>query len=131
MAQHPATSDHLVAQETQLLERLLRLYAEERRIYSEVLSLSRRQGELVRHGEGIHKMHRILVAKQKHLDDIAHLEEADRTAREAWREHRERWSGTASARLHAAIQEVGSLIEEILLSEEENDRLLLEMTGLA
>lgn len=131
MAQHPATSDCLAVQERQLLERLLHLYAEERRIYSEVLSLSRRQGEVVRQGEGIHKMNQILVAKQKHLDEITRLEEADRTARNAWREHRERWSGTASARLHTAIQEVGSLIEEILLSEEENDRLLLEMMGLA
>ncbi len=131
MVQQLTTSDKRSAQEVLLLDRLLRLYAEEVRIYCEVLNTSRRQGEIIRAGMSFQEMRQVLEEKQKYLDAIARLERSEQAARDAWGANRNGWSSTSRVRLHEALQEVGSLIEEILLSEESNDRLLLELTDMA
>jgi len=131
MVQQLITSDERGFQEDQLLERLLQLYTEEGRIYREVLELSRRQGDVIRAGLSFQAMHQVLEHKQRYLDEIAQLESSEQPARNAWAADRDSWSSAARARLLTALQEVGSLIEEILLSEEANDRLLLEFTDKA
>ena len=131
MAQQLTMNDERIAQEVQLHDRLLRLYAEESSIYHEVLKISRRQGEVIRAGLSFQEMRQVLEEKQRHLDAISRLERSEQTARNAWAANRDGWSSTSRARLHEALQEIGSLIEEILLSEEANDRLLLELTSTA
>ncbi len=115
--------------EGEILGRLLGLYAEERRIYDEVLVLSRRQAELIGRGAALADLQRVLRRKRDCLDGIARLERAEGEARRAWEEGRHRWGGEARARLHGALQEIGGLIEEILECEERSDRLLLARAG--
>jgi hypothetical protein len=117
------------AAERELLGSLLDLYGAESRLYREVLELSRRQTELIRSGRPVAELRALLVAKRDCLDAVAGLEEERAGARALWVAGRERWSGASAARLHAALREVGGLIEEILVLEEANDRLLLESAG--
>jgi hypothetical protein len=112
--------------ERELLAALLDLYAAESRLYREVLALSRRQSEMIRAGRALPELRELLAAKRERLDAVASLEEERAGARALWEAGRERWSGAAAARLHAALREVGAVIEEILLLEETNDRLLME-----
>jgi hypothetical protein len=111
--------------EALLLSKLLSLYAEEKRIYQRILQLTRQQGQIVRSGGEIRDVRRILEQKRDCLDSIARLEGAEGSNRRSWEEGRDRWSGSARARLQSAIQEVANLVEAILASEEQNDRLLL------
>ncbi|MHB8079057.1 MAG: flagellar export chaperone FlgN [Candidatus Krumholzibacteriia bacterium] len=111
------------------LEELLQLYAGERRLYGEILTLSRRQGELLRGGARIGELRALLTAKRDRLDAIAGLEREHAPARAGWA--RQRAGNAGAARLHAALREVAALIEEILEIEESNDRLLLAETGVA
>lgn len=111
------------------LEDLLHLYAGQRRLYGEILALSRHQGELLRDGARLGELRALLTAKRDRLDAIARLEREHAPARATW--ERERSGNPGTARLHAALREVASLIEEILETEEHNDQLLLAETGVA
>ncbi len=116
-------------EERELLGILLDLYAAESRLYREVLALSRRQEEAIRAGLSLHDVRGLLAAKRDRLDEVARLEAERADARAAWTAGRRRWSGAAAARLHAALREVGGVIEEVLVLEQTNDRLLLDATG--
>jgi hypothetical protein len=111
------------------LEDLLHLYAGQRRLYGEILSLSRRQGELLRTGARLNELRALLTAKRDRLDAIARLEREHAPARVTW--ERERAGNAGAPRLHCALREVAVLIEEILETEEHNDQLLLAETGVA
>lgn len=111
------------------MEDLLHLYAGQRRLYGEILALSRRQGELLRGGARLGELRALLTAKRDRLDAIAGLEREHAAARATW--ERERAGNGGAARLHSALREVAVLIEEILETEELNDRLLLAETGVA
>jgi len=111
------------------LEDLLQLYAGQRRLYGEILALSRRQGELLRGGARLGELRALLTAKRDRLDAIARLEREHAPARNIW--ERERAGNAGAARLHSALREVAVLIEEILETEEHNDQLLLAETGVA
>ena len=128
MAPQPTTASDMLGRESTLLERLLVLYTQEQRVYREVLELSRRQGEIVASGGTIEQVRRVLERKNACLEAIRHLEGTEQQTKTAWEAGRDRWSAAARARLHQALQEVGQLIEEILLGEEANDRHLLQLT---
>jgi hypothetical protein len=116
-----------VAQERRLLDRLLGLYDEERQLYLEVLTLSRRQGEAIRGGAPVGEVRRLLSRKKSCLETIGHLELTEKQNKSQWRQGRANWSPGGRARLHDALQDVGQLIESILECEEANDRALMEL----
>jgi hypothetical protein len=126
MAPWPPQLPEIERQERELLSRLLGLYEEERQVYTRVLELSRQQGEMVRGGESLAAVRRILEAKNQCLDLIRRLEMTEHRAKVAWENGRQGWSAGGRRRLHDAIQEVARLIEEILISEEKNDLVLIE-----
>jgi len=128
MARLSTTSDEAAAQEQRLLNNLLGLYDEESRLYHQVLALSRQQGDIFRNSGSFQEVRKIMEAKMDRLDEIARLEAAEGQTRSLWEASKECWSSTARAQLHDALQAVGALIEEILLCEGENDRLLLQQT---
>jgi NurA-like 5'-3' nuclease len=129
MAGLRATGPDAVRNEPQLVADLLALYAEEYRHYRQLLELSRHQGEIMQHGAGIQEVNEVLHQKRRCLDVISELEQADGGARVLWQQGRRDWSSANRARVHNALQEIGTLIEQILLLEEENDRILLSQTG--
>lgn len=129
MASLPMWSAERPAAPAPVLEELLHLYAGERRLYTDILALSRRQGELLRGGARIGELRALLATKRDRLDAIARLEREHAPARADW--ERQRSGNAGAARLHAALREVATMIEEILETEESNDRLLLAETGVA
>ncbi len=126
MARPVSISPDLAREERQLLDRLLGLYEEELRLYGEVLSISRRQGDAIGSGRSLGEVRRLLQDKKRRLEAIGRLESSEGLAKNRWREGRDQWSAASRASLHRALQDVGQLIEDILQCEEENDRVLLE-----
>lgn len=127
MAPQTMTTTDPATQERRLLDRLLGLYEEERRLYLEVLTLSRRQGEAIRGGAPIGEIRRLLSRKKSCLETIGHLELTEGQNKTQWRQGRANWSPAGRARLHDALQDAGQLIESILECEEANDRALMEL----
>ena len=121
------TTTDPATQERRLLDRLLGLYEEERRLYVEVLNLSRRQGEAIRGGAPIGEIRRLLSRKKTCLETIGRLELTEGQNKSQWRQGRANWSPAGRAQLHDALQDVGQLIESILECEEANDRALMEL----
>ena len=114
--------------EQRVLGRLLGLYEEQRRVYEQVLDLSRRQGEIVRAGGSLGEVCRILEKKKRCLGLIGRLEMTERGSKTAWESNRQKWSAAGKARLHATLAEVTDIIEEILACEEKNDLELMART---
>jgi len=106
---------------------LLKLYARERELYVEVLQLSREQAAMIRRGESLAAVRRILAAKRDRLDEVARLERLLAAPRRSWQGRRRGERLPAAADLQQVLQDLGGLIEEILMAEAENDRLFLEM----
>ena len=107
---------------------LVRLYEREGELYREVLRLSKDQTSMIRRGEGLDAVRRVLVEKRGWLDEISRLEREHASQRRAWTGRSREEDGGAPTALPRALQAVGTLIEEILMVEAENDRLFLEMT---
>lgn len=128
MARPLTSSPDPTSRQERVLGTLLQLYSEERRIYEQVLALSRQQGELIRSGGRIQELRRILEHKRDRLDTIAQMEAESSDARSFWDTDRQSWSATAQGQLHQVLRQVGSVIEQVLLCEEGNDRWLLEQT---
>jgi hypothetical protein len=126
MAQPHRCGSESTAQLDPPLERLLGLYAQQKQLYQRILQLSREQGKLVQQGGSLRQVRQILERKRECLDQIACLQQEPGGVRSLLEQGREHWSAAGRARLHRDLQEVGALIEEILLCEEENDRYLLE-----
>ena len=120
------TSPEANMQERQLLRRLLGLYAGQQRLYDEVLLLSRRQLDLVRAGAPLTEIRGILSAKRSRLEMIGRLEGGEADSRSAWRLGGRQWSAAGRAQMQRALTDVGRSIEEILATEEENDRELVQ-----
>lgn len=112
--------------EAELLQRLLALYEEERQIYTCVLDLSRRQGEIVRRGGGLPEVRQVLAKKKNCLDIIARLELTERRNKQEWERRRRHFSSASRRRLQDSLNQVTALIEEILSCEENNDRDLIQ-----
>jgi len=125
MAPLLSTSAEIATRERRLLDRLLGLYNEQKRIYGEVLEISRRQRELVHQGAPMAEIRGLLQGKKVRLETIGHLELTETESKERWRQGRRSWSAGGRAQLHRALESVGLIIEEILACEEENDRELL------
>ncbi len=106
---------------------LLQVYARERELYVEVLRLSREQTAMIRRGENLAAVRRVLTAKRDRLDEVARLERLLAAPRRSWRDRRRHGGLPAAADLQRLLQELGGLIEEILMVEAENDRLFLEL----
>lgn len=117
--------------EAELLGRLLSLYDEEARVYTRVLELSRRQGEAVRQGAPFGEIRRLLEQKKGCLDLVARLERGEAATKREWESRRAAMSADGRARLRAALDRVGGLIEAIIHCEEQNDRELLAATGVS
>ena len=112
-----------------LMEGLIELYGRERVLYQEVLQLSRDQAGLIRDGESLRGIRRVLEAKRDRLDEIARLERDSGEARRYWERHRGSLRGSQPVRLQQSLVALGELIEQILKVEAENDRMFLEMAG--
>ena len=128
MAPLLSTSAEATAQERRLLDRLLGHYAEQERLYDEVLALSRQQQALVREGAPLVQVRAVLEQKKARLETIGRLEWTEDGAKEQWRRGRSGWSVEGRTRLHRALERVGRRIEEILAGEQENDRELLQQS---
>ena len=125
MVLQSTTGAERALQERRLLDRLLGLYTEQKRLYGEVLDLSRRQRDLVQEGEPLARIRSILDAKRTRLATINRLELTEETSKNEWRQGRRQWSADSRVSLHRALESVGNVIEEILACEEESDRELL------
>ena len=108
--------------EQELFQRLNGLYEEQRQIYSQVLELSQKQGNLVRNGSNLSEIRQILQKKNVCLEIIKRLELTERSTKIAWERGRQKWSPVRQATLNLTLQKVGSVIEEILVCEEKNDQ---------
>ncbi|MEZ4388770.1 MAG: hypothetical protein R3D98_14600 [Candidatus Krumholzibacteriia bacterium] len=126
MVQLLTSSAERVAQERQLLGRLLGMYTEQRELYRQVLDLSRQQRDLVRDGAPLGEVRTILERKKHCLETVRRLELTEQTSKETWRRGRPGWSAASRAQLHRTLADLGQLIEDILACEEENDRELLQ-----
>lgn len=111
-----------------MLGRLLGLYEEQRRVYEQVLDLSRRQGEIVRAGGSLADVRKVLQEKKRCLGLIGRLDATERTTKQTWERNRQQWSAAGKARLHATLADVTDIIEEILACEEKNDLELIART---
>lgn len=107
------------------LSRLVDLYERERRMYGEVLELSRRQGEAIRQGRSLEEIRGLLERKKLMLDMITHMEAGQGEARRRWEEHRRDLTGDLPARMQRVLSAVAATLEEILAVEADNDRLFL------
>jgi hypothetical protein len=121
----PTSSADQRISERRLLDRLLGMYSEQQRLYGDVLTLSRRQRELIRNGAPLPVIRKVLNDKKAKLAIIHRLELVEENSKQQWRQGRPRWSADSRASLHRALESVGRVIEEILACEEENDRELL------
>lgn len=128
---HTSVAEPRVAGENELLGRLLSLYDEEARVYSRVLELSKRQGDAVRQGAPIGEIRRLVEQKKGCLDLISRLERAEASTKREWESRRASMSTPGRARLRAALDRVGGLIEGIIACEEANDLDLFAMTGVS
>ena len=117
-----------VARESEILNRLLSLYDEERQLYQRVHELTQGQVELIRQGAPLAEIRRILEQKKSCLEVIGRLEMTEKNTKATWAQGRDRWSGTSKGRLHGALQGVTEIIEDILAAEEKCDMYLIEQT---
>lgn len=129
--QHTTATELPPQGEAELLGRLLSLYEEEARVYLRVLELSQRQGEAVRQGAPFAEIRRLLEQKRGCLDLIARLERGEAQSKREWESRRTTMSPSGRARLRAALDRVGGLIEGIINCEEQNDHELLTVTGVS
>lgn len=113
-------------QERRLLAQLLAMYAEQKRVYARVLALSQRQGEILAQQGSLAEIRQILGDKKVCLDTIRQLERTSKASKVQWENGRSSWSASARSRLHQALREVSTVIEEILMHEERNDKALIE-----
>lgn len=112
--------------EQQLLDSLLGTYDRQRRLYQDVLEISRQQRDLVRNGAPLSQIRALLQRKRQHLDTIRGLEMQANQNKNRWRQGRPGWSPASRARLHRTLADLGQVIEDILACEEENDVELLQ-----
>lgn len=112
--------------EQELFARLSDLYEEQRQIYSQILDLSRRQGDMVRRGACLTEIRQVLEKKNICLEIIKRSECTERTAKNLWEQGKARWSAHNQEHLNAALHGVSSLIEEILVCEERNDQAFIQ-----
>jgi hypothetical protein len=110
-----------------LCESLIEMYRRERDLYQDVLRLSRDQGQLIRRGESLSRLRHLLTTKRERLDEITRLEDVHAQVRRSWELRRGELNGSLPIRLQQSLQAVGSLIEEILKVEAENDRLFIQL----
>ncbi len=128
MAPLPSMTISHGSPERRLLDGLISLYGEERRLYLQVLELSHRQGQIVRQGGAFSEVRAVLEEKKGCLNMISRLDQTEQTRKAAWMEGRHRWSAAAKAELHAALATVTTVIEEIMDCEEKNDLDLIART---
>jgi len=120
------SSAERAATERQLLDRLLGMYGEQRRLYEQVLELSRTQQQLVRDGAPLGEVRAVLDQKKRRLETVRRLELTEHDSKDSWRAGRPGWSAAGRAQLHRTLVDLGQMIEDILACEEENDRELLQ-----
>ena len=106
------------------LQRLIDVYAQERRLYGEILRHVRCQRELIDAGAGYAQINAELARKRELLQEVEALERGVREDRELWRQRRHELDGGGAKLLLALLAEVTVLVEEILERERENEILL-------
>jgi len=128
MALQASTTLDLGGRETVLIRRLCSLYEEEIQVYGRVLTLSRQQGNLIRQGMPLGEIRSLLEQKMECLNLIVRLENAEKVARDEWEKGKAQWSSSGRSRIQSVLARVGSMIENILICEEENDLQLIKQT---
>jgi hypothetical protein len=128
MAPRPSSHPELAARESEILNRLLGLYEEERQVYRQVQELTRQQVQQVQQGAPLTDIRRILEKKKAGLEIIGRLEMTERTTKATWARGREHWSAASKARMHDALHAVTEIIEDILTAEEQCDMYLIEQS---
>ena len=116
------------ADERRILDALVDLYEEERRLYLRVLDLTHQQGEIVRTGGAFGEVTAVLEEKKSCLSTISALDRTEQERKMAWQRGRDRWSAAGRKRLHASLSAVASVIEDIMACEERNDLDLIART---
>jgi FlgN protein len=111
--------------ELSLLEAVVSLYEQEKEIYRSILSLSRRQTEMIRDGQELSEIRVILGQKNARLDKVKSLERQYAEARAHWERKRSVLTGEIPARLQTLFTDIGNMIEEILQVEAVNDQLFM------
>lgn len=112
--------------EQEIVRRLSTMYREQFEIYGQVLELSRQQGQMVRSGSPLNEIRALLQKKNVCLDLIKRLEMTERQARQLWERRKIHFSVPAQETLNKALRDVGGLIEEILILEEQSDMEFIE-----
>lgn len=125
MAPLPSMTNETAAAERRILDGLVDLYEEERRLYGRVLDLTHRQGEIVRAGGAFAEVRSVLEEKKACLRTISDLDRTERDRKSAWQRGRSNWSAAGRKRLHASLAAVAAVIEEIMTCEEHNDLELI------
>lgn len=126
MAQVLSTHPEIPKGEQELFNRLSGLYEEQQQIYTQVLGLSRQQGDMVRKGHSLTEIRQLLQKKNVCLEIIKRLELTERSTKIEWEQGKRRWSAVSQANLNLTLQKVSTLIEEILLCEEKNDQEFIQ-----
>lgn len=128
MALQASTTLELDSRESVLIKRLCALYEEEIQVYGRVLQLSRQQGNLIRQGTPLGQIRNLLEQKMECLNLIGRLEATERQSRDEWDRGKSQWSSSGRSQIHGILGQVGTLIEQILICEEENDLQLIQQT---
>ncbi len=126
MAQALFTPPDSSPKEQELFQRLHGLYEEQRQIYGQVLVLSQKQGQLVRHGNNLSEIRQLLQKKNVCLEIIKRLELTERSAKMEWEQGKRHWSAFNQSTLNGTLVKVSTLIEKILICEEKNDQEFIQ-----
>jgi len=107
-----------------LLEKLIRVYRREIRIYREIQELVVRQKEAILSGASYGEVNESLRAKRDLLLEIEKLESEIRNEKELWQRRNRSHDGDSAATLMVLLAVVTESVEGILEAERENELLL-------
>lgn len=114
----PSSED--IRDNVEKLERLLNVQAG---LYRELLGVARRQAEEIS-TESLDTFVRILEEKKTIIDKIGELETEAQLLRAFWEQHREEVEEDNRARLRSVVDEIRTLLEELLEVESESQQKL-------
>lgn len=109
------------------LPRLRRAYRQQQEAYEEVLRLAREGARRVYAGEPLPRLQEVNLRKRECLARVEQIEREIAEDKHAW--HAAQPRGPEARELHAMLQQLTDLIEQILDCERETDRWILRGAG--
>lgn len=107
--------------------RLRRAYLQQQAAYEEVLRLAREGARRVHAGEPLPRLQEVNLRKRECLAEVEQIEREIAADKQAWRLAQP--GGPEARELHAMLQRLTDLIEQILDCERETDRWILQGAG--